>query len=498
MSSSVIAFLLFTAAFIGISLHAARSNRSPDDHYVAARRVPAWQNGLAITGEFASAASFLGISGAIALSGYGGFYLALGVPLSFLLLLLLVAEPMRRSGKYTVADVLASRFPGRGLRVICAVSAVVITALYMIAQFVGAGTLLAGLIDIDYELAVLIVGALMATIVLAGGMIAATRIQVFKTFFLLFATALLLVLVLQKISWNPFDVIGAAADEYGAGAAKPNRPPDGTAKIDAVSLSLALALGTASLPHIMIRFLTVPTASAARRSALIACSTMSVYLVGIAIIGYGAATLVGRDVIADANSAGTTAVPMLAAAVGNDLVEGLIAGITFAVIVAVLAGLVIAASGALAHDLFTTVVKRGQVDQGQQLKVARWGGAGVCIVAIVMALGAREINLAFLGVLAFSVGASTNLPPMIFGLYWKRFNATGAMVGMCVGLGLSIVCLLLGPNVLGDDAPFPLAQPGIVTIPLGFLAAIVGTFVGERRAVPGTPPAGGVRLSEAD
>jgi cation/acetate symporter len=351
----------------------------------------------------------------------------------------------------------------------------------MIAQFVGAGALLRGLLGIDYEWSVLIVGVLMGTIVLAGGMLAATRIQVIKTFFLLAVTALLIILVLDKVGWNPFDAFDAATAKYGAQATKPSRPPDATAKIDALSLSLALALGTAGLPHIMIRFLTVPSVRAARRSALIACATMSAYLAGIAVIGYGAAVLVGRDAIAGANEAGTTAVPMLARVVGSELIEGIVAGITFAIIVAVLAGLVIAASGALAHDLFTTVMRRGAVDRRRQLAVARYGGAAVCVVAIVLALGAREINLAFLGVLAFSVGAATNLPAMIFGLYWKRFNATGAMAGMGVGLGLSIVLLVLGPNVLGDDAPFPLAQPGIVTIPAGFLAAVAGTIVGARR-----------------
>ena len=497
MSARTAVFLVVVVVFLGMTALSAARNRTASAHYVASGRVPGWLNGLAMTGEYASAASFLGITGGIALSGYGGFYLAVGTPLGVLLLLLLVAEPMRRKGTFTLADMLATRFDSTALRALVAVLTIVLTVMYMLAQFVGAGALLSRLFGFGYVASVCLVGVLMVVIVMVGGMAAATHVQAFKTVILLGITAALVVLVLSRTGWSPLALMAAAVGRYGRSAVTSQSPVTLAGRLDTLSVPLALALGAAGLPHMMIRFLTVRSVRAARRSALLTCWIMAVYLVGIVVVGYGAAVLVGRDAIAAANPAGTLAALQIADLLGGGVFEAVAAGATLAIIVAVLCGLTVAASGAVAHDLYTNVLRGGAVSHRGQLVAARVGSLVVALVGLLLALEARTINLAFLGSLAFCVAASTTLPVILLTIYWPRFTATGAVAALLVGLVSSVVTIALGPNLMGGHAVFPLAQPLLVTAPLGFLAAVVGSLVGPSPRPRAVPTASPVAVTEA-
>ncbi|TDD82629.1 solute symporter family protein [Actinomadura rubrisoli] len=455
---------------LALTFYAARRNKSADDHYVAGGRVSGWQNGLALAGDQLSAASFLGITGAVALTGFSGFYLAVGVPAAYLLMLLVIAEPLRNLGRYTLADAVAARFEGRGLRTAMAVAGLVISIIYMVIQFVGAGLLAQLLLGVGFPTAVIVIGVLMTVYTILGGMVGTTYIQIFKAVLLIVTALTLLVLVTAETGGNPIGSMQDAAARFGDGVIAPHHG-DTLKSVDTVSLTLGMVLGMMGLPHIMVRFLTVRDGRAARDSAQVAMWIFAAFFAALPIFGYAALNEVGRaDIVAD-NKAGNLAAPRLAEAVGGNLLFSITAAVVMVTILAVLAGLAIATSGAIAHDLYTTVLKRGEVSPRRQLVVGRLAGVAVSVVAILLALWAKTLNIAFLGNVAFAVAASTTMPVLVLTIYWRGLNRIGAVAGLVGGLVASVGLVLAGPDVMGDSHLFPLSIPALVSVPFGFLCA---------------------------
>jgi cation/acetate symporter len=483
-------FLVFIVVTLGITYWSARQATGANSFFAAGRRMTAWQNGIAVAGDYMSAASFLGIAGIIAFQGYDGFMYSVGWLVAYLTVLLIVAEPLRNAGKYTMADVLAYRLSPRPVRAMAALSTLTVSTFYMIAQMVGAGALVALLLKdsgITYHAAVIGVGVLMVTYVVFGGMLATTWVQIVKAVLLMAGTVLLSVLVLAHFDFSFskfFDAIGHVTyTENGVQVTKdflqPGlrfKPPYGA--LDLISLSLALIFGTAGLPHILVRFYTVPDAKTARISVVWAMVLIGSFYIMTTFLGFGAATIVGRDTIA-ANGGTNMSAPLLAQTLGGDVFFAFVAAIAFATILAVVAGLTISASASFAHDFYTNVLYHGkEQNPGEEVRVARITAfvVGAVAIAIAILLGPTA-NVAFLVALAFAVAASANLPVIIFSLFWKRFNTAGAVGGLATGLAASILLILIGPSFLKADAIFPLENPGIVSIPLGFLGAVVGTLL---------------------
>ena len=434
----VLALVLATLVLTG---YAARRNKDTGDHYVAGRRIGGLANGLALAGDQISAASFLGITGAIALTGFNGFYLAVGLPIAYVLVLLLVAEPLRNLGRYTLADVVSVRFEGRGLRASIAVATVIMTVIYMTVQFIGAGLIAGALLDVNFTVAVLVLGVLMTLYTVLGGMVATTYIQIFKTSLLAVMVLAVFVAVISRTGWNPIGPMLDATDSFGAKVVEPDRS-DTTESLNWLSLNIGLVLGIMGLPHVMLRFLTVRDAKAARNSAAVAISIFSVFFLMLPIFGYAALNEIGKKAIVAANPAGNSAGPMLAQEVGGDVLYALVAGVTIATILAVLAGMAIAVSGAVAHDLYTSVFKRGNVEERGQLIVGRLAGAGAAVIAILLALGAKDLNIANVANIAFAIAASTTMPTLLLTIYWRGFNQVGAVSAMVGGLTVALVLVL--------------------------------------------------------
>ncbi len=490
MILSVVIVLAVLALTLAITWLAARRNTSASSHYVAEGQVGPAGNGLAIAGDYVSAASFLGISGAIAVTGFGGFYLAAAVPLAYLLVLLVIAEPLRNLGRFTLADAVAARFTGRGLRASLATTTIVISAMYMVIQFVGAGLLVRALLGVDFGVAVLVLGGLMIVYTAFGGMLATTWVQVLKTGLLLGGTATILLLALSRYGPGPLGVVQGLPEHLVTA-----QPLGGLETIDTLSQQLALALGVMGLPHVMVRFLTVRDAPAARRSGIVALWVFSAFYLVLPFLGYAALRTIGTAGIRDAHPKGNLAAVQLAGFLGGQALQAAIVGIALATILAVLAGVAIATSGAFAHDLYTHVIKRGHVSGGGQLRAARVSLVVIALVAMLLALGARQFNLAFLANLAFSVAASTNMPVLVLSIYWRRFNRTGAVWALLGGLVTSVGLVLVSPNILGPtglvpavEPLFPLTIPAIVSIPAGFLCAAAGTWWGRHRPATGDTP----------
>ncbi len=490
MSPALWMFLLFIAVTLGITYWAAQRSRGANDFFAAGRRMTAWQNGIAVAGDYMSAASFLGIAGIIAFQGYDGFMYSVGWLVAYLTVLLIVAEPLRNTGKYTMADVLAYRLRPRPVRAMAALSTLTVSTFYMIAQMVGAGALVALLLKdsgITYQTAVIGVGVLMITYVVFGGMLATTWVQIVKAILLMSGTLLLSILVLAHFDFSFskfFTAIGQVTyHENGVAVTKdflqPGlrfKPPYGA--LDLISLSLALIFGTAGLPHILVRFYTVPDAQTARISVVWAMALIGGFYIMTTFLGFGAATIVGRDTIA-ANGGTNMSAPLLAQALGGDLFFAFVAAIAFATILAVVAGLTISASTSFAHDFYSNVLYHGvERDPAEEVFVARITAfvVGAVAIGIAILLGPTA-NVAFLVALAFAVAASANFPVIVLSLFWKRFNTTGAVAGLGTGLVASIVLILISPSMMKSGPLFPLENPGIVSIPLGFLGAVVGTLM---------------------
>jgi cation/acetate symporter len=492
---SIIFFVLIIALTIGITIWASRQNKSTSDHYVAGGEIKGWQNGLAISGDYLSAASFLGIAGAISLTGFSGFYLSIGFLVAYLVVLLLVAEPLRNLGKYTLADMLASRFNKPSVRSAAALSTIAISMFYMIAQLNGAGALIGLLLGLPYALSVIVIGILMTIYIVAGGMVATTWIQIVKAVLLIAGSLSLAFLVLAQFGFNPVTLFNEVDSKLGPEMVVPPPPAGLVAGLDVISLNIALVLGTAGLPHILIRFLTVPDARTARSSIITATWIIGLFYLLTPVLGYGAALIVGQDAISNANAAGNLAAPQLAEALGGPIFFAFISAVAFATIVAVVAGLVVAASSAFAHDFYSNVIRHGNASEQEQFRAARFTAVGISVVAILLAIPAANLNVAFLVALAFAVAASANVPVILLTIFWKRFNTTGAVTGMLVGLFSCIILIILSPNVFTGPSPeppltpiipidpvIPFKYPAIFSVPLGFLGCYLGTILGGRGA----------------
>jgi cation/acetate symporter len=489
---AVCIFALVVGITLGITYWASKRTRSATDFWAAGRGITGAQNGFAIAGDYMSAASFLGIAGLIYLYGFDGFLYSVGFLVAFLTVLFLLAERMRNAGKFTIADVLAFRLRERPARVAAATGTLCVAAFYLIAQMVGAGALIQALVGIDYNLAIVITGLFMLTYVVFGGMIATTWVQIIKAVMLMAGAIGLTILVLNKVGWNPVELFNRAEEQTGDGTFSLAPGALYTNPIDTVSLGLALVLGTAGLPHILMRFFTVPDAKAARGSVLWAVCLIGVFYIMTTALGFGARAFLGEGGVEAAGAGGNLAAPNLAqflgggeGTVGGDALLAIIAAIAFATILAVVAGLVISASGAVAHDLWSNVVRKGQDSEHEEVLVARVAALGIGVVAILIAIGGgKNLNVSFMVGLAFAVAASANFPALLLALSWPRFNTGGAVTGVLVGAFSSIFLVLISPKVWpGADAEgglfgfYDLANPGIISIPLGFLACWVGTML---------------------
>jgi SSS family transporter len=469
-------FLALVGTTLAITWWAGRRTTSVGDHLVAGGSISGVQNGLAVAGDYISAVSFLGVTGAIALTGFNGFYLAVFVPAAYVLALLLVAQPLRSLGRFTLADVLATRFPGRPVRGVMAASTVVISIAYLVSQFVGGALLVRLLFGLDYRTAVLVIGGLATVYTLVGGMLATTWIQIVKTCILLATAAVVFGLVLVRLGAGPWSILAQVRDTLGTAMVTPQRGSF-LQNLDQFSLVLGITLGVLGLPHVMVRFLTVRDARAARSSALTAICVFSGFFLVLPFIAYGAALIVGRERIVAASPAGNLAMPQLAEAIGGDVLLAVASAVAFATIMAVLSGLVLATTGALTHDLYSTLLRGGRTSGREQLRFARIATLATCVVTTVLTLGAAQHNVAVLASMAITVAASANLPALLLTIYWRRTTSTGILSGMTTGLVVAIGIMGLGPTVLGDDALVGLSYPAVVSVPLAFLAAVAGSVL---------------------
>ncbi|MFJ4126458.1 cation acetate symporter [Streptomyces sp. FT05W] len=495
-------FAVFVAATLGITVWAGRQTKSASDFYAGGRQFTAFQNGLAVSGDYMSAASFLGIAGAIALFGYDGFLYSIGFLVAWLVALLLVAEPLRNSGRYTMGDVLAYRMRQRPVRTAAGVSTIVVSIFYLLAQMAGAGVLVSLLLGITSDagkiLIVALVGVLMIVYVTIGGMKGTTWVQMVKAVLLIAGALLMTLMVLWKFDFNVSDLLGTAAEKSGHGAAflEPGLKYGATdvSKLDFISLGIALVLGTAGLPHILIRFYTVPTAKAARKSVNWAIGIIGAFYLMTIALGFGAAALIGPEEIKAKNPAGNAAAPQLAeylggvGTTGGAIMLAVISAVAFATILAVVAGLTLASSSSFAHDIYANVIRKGKASEKEEMSAARWATVAIGVVSIALGAMARDLNVAGLVALAFAVAASANLPTILYSLFWKRFTTQGALWSIYGGLASSVVLVLFSPVVSGkassmfpdvDFAWFPLENPGLISIPLGFLLGWVGSVLSK-------------------
>ena len=488
------------AAFVGVTMfiviRASRNNSTAADYYAAGRSFSGPQNGFAISGDYLSAASFLGITGAIAINGYDGFLYSIGFLVAWLVALLLVAELMRNTGKFTMADVLSFRLRERPVRMAAAITTLAVSLFYLLAQMAGAGGLVSLLLGINdrvgQSIVVAVVGLLMIVYVLIGGMKGTTWVQIVKAFLLIGGALVMTIWVLALNGFNLNTLLESAV------AASASDPKDailapglqyGKNPWDFISLAVALVLGTAGLPHVLMRFYTVPTAKEARRSVVWAIWLIGLFYLLTLVLGYGAGALVGPEVIKNAPGGVNSAAPLLALQLGGPILLGFISAVAFATILAVVAGLTITAAASVAHDIYASVIKKGKVSPDGEVKVARRTVVVIGVLAILGGIAVQGQNIAFLVALAFAVAASANLPTIVYSLFWRRFTTRGAVWSMYGGLAAAIILIFLSPvfwgtptSVFADTgaAIWPLNNPGIVSIPLGFFLGWLGSVTSRR------------------
>jgi cation/acetate symporter len=477
--SAVLFFLFIVALTLVVTYWAARRTRSTREFYAAGRSVSAFQNGLALAGDYMSAASFLGITGLVALRGYDGMIYATGWLVGWPALMFLIAEPLRNLGKFTFADVVAFRLRQVPVRIAAAFGGILTVLFYTIAQMVGAGNLIMLLFGLPYEWAVTLVGVVMLAYVLFGGMIATTWVQIIKAVLLLVGVTVLTLMVLARFEFDPSRLYGAVAERYGQAALEPGGLV--TNPLEAVSLGLALMLGLLGLPHILMRFYTVPDARAARTSVLYATGFIGYFYLIIPLVGFGASALVGRELIGQIDAGGNMAAPLVAELLGGTAFLGFIAAVAFATILAVVAGLTLAGASALSHDIFTHVVMHGHANEAEQVRVARLATVVFGAAAVLLGIAFKGQNVAFMVGLAFAIACSANFPPLLLSIVWRRFNTAGAVCSIVVGAGLSVLLIIGSPTVwvdlLGCASPlFPLRNPAIVSMSAAFLAGILGSL----------------------
>ena len=503
---NIAVFVVFIIVTMTVVLRAGKSTKEASDFYTGGASFTGTQNGLAIAGDYLSAASFLGIVGSIALNGYDGFLYSIGFFVAWLVALLLVAEPLRNVGRFTMADVLSFRLRQKPVRVAAAIGTLAVSLFYLIAQMAGAGSLVSVLLDlhgtVEQAIVVAIVGIIMIAYVLIGGMKGTTYVQMIKAVLLVGGVAIMTVLTFIAVRGGFSTLFDDAIAMHAASEAiqtkgyeaadimKPglNYGATFTKQLDFISLGLSLVLGTAGLPHVLMRFYTVPTAKEARKSVTWAIVLIGAFYLMTLVLGYGAAALVGPDRILDAPGGANAAAPLLALELGGSIFMALISAVAFATVLAVVAGLAITASASVGQDLYQAVIKKGTATEEQQVRVSRITVVVLGIASIILGILAMSQNVAFLVALAFAVAASANLPTILLSLFWKKFNTTGAVSSMYVGVGSALLLIFFSPAVSGletsmvpgaDWAWFPLQNPGLVSIPLGFIAGIIGTYVGK-------------------
>jgi cation/acetate symporter len=504
-ATAIIFFCALIVVALGISYWAARRTRTTEHFYAAGHGISGLQNGFALAGDYMSAASFLGIAGLVALFGFDGLIYSIGFLVGWPIVLFLIAEPLRNLGKYTFADVVAYRLRQKPVRMAAAVGTLSVVVFYLIAQMVGAGSLIKLMFGLDYWVAVVIVGAVMLTLLLVGGMIATTWVQIVKAILLLGGALVLALWTLSKFSMNPLELFSNAADKNGEKVLGPGDKIV-TGSADAVSLGLALMFGTAGLPHILMRFYTVPDAKAARSSVNWATFFIGFFYLLTFVLGFGAMALVGQGPIKTIEEGGNMAAPLLAQEVGGEPFLGFIAAVAFATILAVVAGLTLSGAAALSHDLWVNVVKRGEAPENEQLRVARIATLVMGATAIVLGIVLEGQNVAFMVGLAFAIAASANFPALLMAIFWRRFTTWGAVASILVGAVSALVLIYISPTIQEDvldhtTSLFPLKNPALISMPLAFLTGIVVSLLtreaeaeerfyeAERRMLLGAAPA---------
>ncbi|OAH32174.1 cation acetate symporter [Corynebacterium stationis] len=499
-------FLVFLIVTMWLVLRAGKSTKEASDFYTGGGTFSGRQNGLAISGDYLSAASFLGIVGAVALNGYDGFLYSVGFFVAWLVALMLVAEPLRNVGRFTMADVLSFRLRQKPVRVAAALATMFVSLFYLIAQMAGAGSLVSVLLDIHefvwQAVVVGVVGVVMIVYVLIGGMKGTTYVQMIKAVLLVSGVVVMAVLVFIAIKGGFVTLFDQAIATHADSQAAVDRGYEAsrimepglqygattTSKIDFISLGLSLVLGTAGLPHVLMRFYTVPTATEARRSVTWAICIIGLFYLITLVLGFGAAALVGPDRILAAPGGANSAAPLLALEVGGTVFMAIISAVAFATVLAVVAGLAITASASIAHDVYDAVLRDGTASEEEQVRVSHITVVVLGIASIILGILAMTQNVAFLVSLAFAIAASANLPTILYSLYWRRFNTTGAVASIYGGLISCLLLIFLSPAVSGapnamfpnaDWSIFPLASPGLISIPMGFLCGYIGTLIGK-------------------
>lgn len=478
-------FLIVVGITLAITYWAARRTRTTSDYYAADSQISAAENGFALAGDWMSAAAFLGFTGLTALYGMDGALYALGPLVAFCTVLLLIAEPLRNTGRYTLGDVIMYRMQRPQALLATIVSTIVVNLAYLIPQMAGAGALIKLLLGIPYNVAVVLVGVVMIVYVTFGGMLATTWVQIVKAVLLLVCAVVLLMLTLALVGFNPLTLFDAVETKYGPSFLAPGNYLKNP--LDQISLGLSFVLGVAGLPHVMTRFYTVPNARTARKSIIWLMFLAGAFFMVTTIFGFAAAHFLGQDTIRAADKGGNLSLPLLAqflgggpGTVGGEILLAFVAAVATATILAVVSGLTLATSGAIAHDLYVNVIKRGQVDERVQVRIARISTIVVGVTAIAFGLFAQGANIAVLVILAIAVAASANFPIIALSLFWRRFNTGGVIGGVVAGLLCSIVLALLGPAFMGKAAVFSLVNPTLVSAPVGFAGALLGTLLWGR------------------
>jgi cation/acetate symporter len=485
MSTTLGLFAVILLVTLGITYWAARRTATASHFYAAGSGLTAAQNGFALAGDWCSAAAFLGFTGLTALFGMDGAFYALGPLVAFCTVLFVIAEPMRNTGRYTLGDIVRSRMQTRTSLLAVIAGTVVVNFAYLMPQMAGAGVLVRLLTGISYDWAVIFVGVSMIVYVTFGGMLATTWVQIVKAVLMLAAGAIILVMVLLTVNFDPLVLFADAEEKYGAGYLLPGNYLKNP--FDQISLGLSYVLGLAGLPHVMTRFYTVPDAKAARRSVVWVMFLAGAFFAGTTLFGLAAADFVGQDAIRAADKGGNLTLPLLAqylgggkGSFGGDLMLGFVAAVAMATILAVVSALTLSTSTAIAHDFYASWIKQGRVAGEQEIRIARVAAVVVGILAIALGILAQGVNVAVLVILAICVAASANFPVLILSLFWRRFNTGGVVGGMTLGLASSVVLAMIGPAMQGAGAPWPLVNPTIVSMPLGFLGAVLGTLIAGR------------------
>ena len=481
---AILFFFIFIALTLGVTYWAARRTKTTEHFYAAGHGVTGFQNGLALAGDYMSAASFLGIAGLVALNGFDGLIYSTGWLVGWPIILFLIAEPLRNLGKYTFTDVVAYRLQQRPVRIAAVIGTMAVVLTYLIAQMVGAGTLIKLLFGLDYTVAVIVVGCVMMAYVLFGGMLATTWVQIIKACLLLGGAVAMALMVLYQFGFSPTNLFAKAAELNGKQVLEPGTKVV-TGAWDAVSLGLALMFGTAGLPHILMRFYTVPDAKQARISVLWATIWIGSFYLITFILGFGAMVLVGQKQILAVGGGGNMAAPLLANAHAGSAFFGFICAVAFATILAVVAGLTLSGAAALSHDIWVNVVRRGQAPETEQLRVARIASVILGICAILLGIIFQGQNIAYMVGLTFSIAASANFPALMLSIFWRRLTTWGAVTSIVFGAVATLVLIYVGPtiqvDVLKNDVAvvskqwwyFPLRNPCLVTMSLSFVLGIV-------------------------